>query len=391
MGVHALASPPATRSKQGTASMEPMALAPLEGFRVGITADRRREELADLLQRRGATTIVGPTLETRLLPDDAALEAATRDLIAHPPDVVVATTGVGVRSWFEAAQAWGLADALRTACESAHVAARGPKAVAAVQVAGLPVGATAKSERLTEIAAMVRRRGVRGLRVAVQLHGEDDLPLVDDLRDGGAEVVPLPVYRWGFPADREPARRLVGAVADRTVDAVTFTSAPAVRNLFTIADETSVAAEFRAAFASDVVAACVGPVCADSARAAGIPEPVYPRTGRLGLLVRTVCETLQGRTLTRTIGTLEVACQGNVVAVGPDVSVALSPRERALFRVLCDRPGLVVARAQLLREVWGSAGPDLHSVDVAVTRLRRRLAPTGLRVVAVRGRGYRLE
>lgn len=368
-----------------------MALAPLAGFRVGITADRRRDELADLLHRRGATTIVGPTLETRFLPDDAGLEAATRDLIAYPPDIVLANTGVGIRAWFEAAQAWGVVDDLRTACEGAHLVARGPKAVAAVQVAGLPLGAAAKSERLDEVAAIILSLSVRDARVAVQLHGEDDLPFLDELRNAGAQVIPLPVYRWGLPADPTPARHLIGAVVGRTVDAVTFTSAPAVRNLFIIAEEVGATPDLHAAFASGVVAACVGPVCADAARAAGIPDPVAPGIGRLGLLVRIVCETLREQTVTRTVGTTEIVRQGSVVAVGTTVSVALSPRERALFTVLSDRPGSVVARAQLLNDVWGSDAADVHLVDVAVTRLRRRLAPTGLRVVAVRGRGYRLE
>lgn len=369
-----------------------MALASLEGFRVGVTADRRRGELADLLLRRGATTLVGPVLATRFLPDDAHLEALTRDLLARPPDIVVANTGVGIRAWFEAAQVWGVVDELRSACLRAHVVARGPKAVSALRVAGVEVGAEAQTERLDEVAEILRERDLRGARVVVQLHGADDLPLVGELSHAGADVVALPVYQWGLPRDLEPARRLITAIAQRTVDAVTFTSAPAVRNLFALADEQGVGAGVRAAVRADVVVACVGPVCAEAARAERVPRPVAPATGRLGLLVRVLADTLSERSLTLRVGGNDVVVQGAAVSVtGMEGTAVLPPRELAVFRLLSSRPGAVVGKARVLREVWGPDAEDPHVADVTVARLRRRLSPVGLRVVAVRGRGFRLE
>jgi DNA-binding response OmpR family regulator len=73
----------------------------------------------------------------------------------------------------------------------------------------------------------------------------------------------------------------------------------------------------------------------------------------------------------------------------PEGVVRLSDRERAVLRILARRPGTVSGRATLLREIWGDGDP--HLVDVTMARLRRRLAPTGLRLVTVPRRGYRLE
>src|SRR5437879_2046092 len=42
----------------------------LAGRAIGITADRRWEEQADLFRRRGATIVHGPTMTTRLLHED---------------------------------------------------------------------------------------------------------------------------------------------------------------------------------------------------------------------------------------------------------------------------------------------------------------------------------
>ncbi|MBX6357877.1 MAG: hypothetical protein IRZ05_18735, partial [Micromonosporaceae bacterium] len=50
----------------------------LAGFTVGVTADRRRDELAVLLERRGARVVIAPALRIVPLADDAELRAATR-------------------------------------------------------------------------------------------------------------------------------------------------------------------------------------------------------------------------------------------------------------------------------------------------------------------------
>ena len=69
--------------------------------------------------------------------------------------------------------------------------------------------------------------------------------------DLGATVVAVPVYRWSLPDDIDPAARLIRAVIDGRVDAVTFTARPAIENLFLIADELDLADSLRAAL-SDV-------------------------------------------------------------------------------------------------------------------------------------------
>jgi DNA-binding response OmpR family regulator len=73
--------------------------------------------------------------------------------------------------------------------------------------------------------------------------------------------------------------------------------------------------------------------------------------------------------------------------------VDLTPREMALLAALLARPGEVVAKADLLRRVWGDdfAG-DANVVEVYVGYLRRKLdTPFGRRSLqTVRGAGYRV-
>ena len=67
--------------------------------------------------------------------------------------------------------------------------------------------------------------------MAVQLHGEPQEEFCGALAAAGAEVIEVPVYRWAPPTDPTPLQRLIDLITNRLVDAVTFTSAPAVISL----------------------------------------------------------------------------------------------------------------------------------------------------------------
>jgi uroporphyrinogen-III synthase len=368
-----------------------MTAGPLDGFVVGVTADRRASEQAELLRRRGAEVVLGPSIETAYLANDDTLRAATVELIDMPPDYVAATTGIGIRAWFEAAQVWGLGHALLDALAGTRIVARGPKAAAAVQAAGLAVWASAANEQMDQLLRHLLAEPIAGARVAVQLYGMPAPEVIDALAGAGATVVEVPVYQWRTPDDPAPALRLAQAAIDGRLHAITFTAAPAVTNLFGLAAEAGVAGTLLDAFNHEgLVAACVGPVCARGATDAGIVAPLVPDVGRLGLMVRSLSERLASDRRTVPMAGVDVILQGLVAMVGDD-RVRLNSRERALLDALATRPGSVVSRPALVREMWRSTGADPHAVEVAVARLRPRLGAAGAALVAVPGRGYRLE
>lgn len=368
-----------------------MTVGPLEGFVVGVTADRRSAEQRELLERRGATVLHGPTIQTLYLASDADLRRATETVIAERPDYLLATTGIGVRAWFDTASAWGAGDALLDALQAGRAVARGPKAAAALQTAGVAVWASSPTEQLPALMDILLAEDLRDRTVAIQEDGVPRPELAARLTAAGARVILVPVYRWRVPEDWAPARRLVEGVVDGSVHAVTFTSAPAVHNLFAIAAEAGAGDALRRAFAGDVVAACIGPVCAEGARAEGIPAPLAPDVGRLGLMVRVLSDHFESRSRTYRRGGAEMVVKGSLVLVG-GTRTHLSRTERSLFEALAAAPaGAVVSRAALLEDCWGSADTDPHRLEVTIGRLRHRLGPFGDAVAAVRGRGYRLD
>jgi len=269
---------------------------PLAGRTVGITADRRWREQADLFSKRGAAILHGPTMRTIDLSRDEGLRRVTEELVAAPPDYSVVTTGMGFRMWLAAAGEWGLDRTLLAALAGGTVIARGAKSASAATGAGLDVAWRAPRETLEEIVEHLSAHdGIERASVAVQLFDLAGHPALDALRARAGTLVEIPVYRWRLPDDPGPAHRLIEATVARRLDAVTFTSQPAVHHLFRLAEGTGSADALRTAFATDVLPACIGPVCALAAREEGIERLVHPDPPRLPVMVRQVTELLSGR------------------------------------------------------------------------------------------------
>ncbi len=373
-----------------TTSATPIAAAdvpPLAGFTVGVTAARRAEELGAMLERRGAAVLQGPAIRIVPVSDDTDLAEATRGLIARPPDVTVATTGIGFRGWVEAADGWGIGEDLLAALGAGTLIARGPKARGAIRASGLQDAWSPPSESSAEVLDHLLDRGVEGLRIAVQLHGEPLPDVVEALTLAGAEVVQLPVYRWLPPADIGPLDRLTDAVLAGCVDALAFTSAPAAASLLARSAERGVRDELVAALRAPVLAMCVGPVTAAPLEAVDVPT-TQPQRARLGAMVRRLEAELPARTRRVPVAGRVLELRGHAVLVDGRLRT-VPPAGMALLRALARRPGRVMARAELLGALPGGSG-DEHAVETAMARLRTALGDPKL-VQTVVKRGYRLS
>lgn len=355
----------------------------LAGFTVGVTADRRQDDLATLLEHRGARVVIAPALRVVPLTDDTELRAATRNCLKNPPNVIIANTGIGMRGWLEAAEGWGVAEPLKAALAKAYLVTRGPRARGTVRADDAQDQWSPLSESWDEVLDHLKARGLTGQVIAMQLHGEEQPEFTAALRAEGATVIQVPVYRWAPPADPAPLHRLVDLVTGRLVDAVTFTSAPAVSALLRAAGPSGNA--LLEALRTDVLAACVGPVTAAPLRSLEVPV-VAPKRARLGALVRTIVDELPSRATTLRVGNHELTLRGHATLVDGELR-PLAPAPMAVLRALASTPGRVLSRAALLRTL--PRGADEHAVEMAVARLRAGLGAPGF-VQTVVKRGYRL-
>jgi DNA-binding response OmpR family regulator len=104
-------------------------------------------------------------------------------------------------------------------------------------------------------------------------------------------------------------------------------------------------------------------------------------------------DTASERAAGKTTGNSKSGGGGNTAPTSV-TSVHLSQREFELCRLFMANPGQTLTKANLLARIWGlDTDADENSVEAYVSFLRKKLSylTSDLRIVTVRGMGYRLE
>lgn len=251
---------------------------PLQGRTIALAEGRQIEELAQMLEKEGATALRYPLLSILDPPDDAPVVAWLTSLIAGEFAWVVLLTGEGVRRFMACADRHGLRESVLTAMGRANTVTRGPKPVRALKELGLTPTLVAAAPTTQGVIAALGNVPLRGLTVGVQLYREDNPPLTDFLAQAGATEKPVLPYVYAPASDTQRVAELIQRLVGGAVDALVFTSAPQVDRLFDVAAERNEAALLRLGLDRTQVAA-VGPIVADNLRRRGIRVAICPEQG----------------------------------------------------------------------------------------------------------------
>ena len=262
------------------------------GLRVCSFESRRRDEMAGLLQRCGARPTVAPSMrEVPLEQNEPALQFIER-LLAGGIDVVIFLTGVGARALLDVAATRFERAAVLSALDRCTVVVRGPKPVAVLREWGTRIDYRAPEPNTwRELLGLLdaERVDLQGQVVAVQEYGRPNPELYAELAVRGAEVLPVPVYRWALPDDTSPLEQAVRRTLDGEFDVLMFTSAQQMEHVLEIAQRLGVEREWLQA-ARGCVIASIGPTCSEALRDAGLPADLEPSHPKMGQLVKEACE-----------------------------------------------------------------------------------------------------
>jgi uroporphyrinogen-III synthase len=213
-------------------------------------------------------------------------------LQSHPAKIAIFQTGVGTHALFNATDALGITADLLGQLAQITVVARGPKPTGALRSRGVRIDLSAEDPFTTaEVMQALQTVELAGKRVIVQRYGVTNVELEQALRERGAQVIEIPTYRWALPQDTRPLVALMEALEQGTVDAVMFTNAAQVHNLFSIAEQQQRMDELKAALDRTLVAS-IGPVCSDALRKFGVQIGLEPHPPKLGPLVSALEQAL---------------------------------------------------------------------------------------------------
>ena len=220
-------------------------------------------EFVDLLTGSGADVLACPTIEIGPPASWAPLDAAIGRVDRF--SWIVFTSVNGVRVFFERLRTLGRD--VRS-LHRARIAAVGSRTAAALADRGVLVDVVPREFRGEAVAQAMREVGVAGSRVLLPRAAEAREVLPRMLVEAGAEVEEVASYRTiPLQVDADVVRR---ALVEKRVDLVTFTSSSTVRSFLALLGEEVTA------LLQDVPIGCIGPITADTARAAGLDVKLQP-------------------------------------------------------------------------------------------------------------------
>ncbi|MFQ5801847.1 MAG: uroporphyrinogen-III synthase [Candidatus Methylomirabilales bacterium] len=261
-----------------------MSQKPFIGRRIVVTRAREQQgDFTELLEGYGAEVIECPTIALLPPKDWGALDQVLDRIGSY--HWVIFTSANGVRFFLGRLREKGRD--LRV-LHDIQVATIGPATAAALREAGIQSDLVPGEYRAEAILEALHR-DLRGVRFLIPRAAEAREVLPAGLRERGADVEVVPVYRTVPVADR--ADTVLDLLRAGQVDAVTFTSSSTVVNFAEMFP-----GEDLAALLKGVTIACIGPITAETAGGYGLAADVVPSAFTIPSLAEALVTHLAHRT-----------------------------------------------------------------------------------------------
>jgi uroporphyrinogen-III synthase len=259
----------------------------LTGLRVVSFESRRSAEVAELIRNHGGAPIPAPSMREIPLADQHEALAFGEALFAGGHDILILLTGVGARLLITTLATRRPKEEVVAALGRLALVCRGPKPVAALKEVGLaPTLVVPEPNTWRDLlSALDGKLPVAGKRVAVQEYGARNEELLAGLRQRGAHVTTVPVYGWALPEDTAPLRGAIQRIVAGEVEAVLFSSATQIDNVFHLAGDMGSADALRAALRQKTVVGSIGPITTAALQHHGVEPDLQPEHPKIGHLV----------------------------------------------------------------------------------------------------------
>jgi len=277
-----------------------MATIGFNGLTVAAFESRMAVEIARLIERQGGKPLVTPALREIPLDDNSAALKFGVKLTTGRVDLLILLTGVGTTALFDLLKTRYPWSSIVAALKQTALVARGPKPVAALKALGLQPTLTVPEPNtwVDLISTLDEYRPVTGLLVAVQEYGVSNPELLNALKQRGAEVFPVPIYRWALPEDLGPLRQALDSIIAGKVSVLLITNAAQIDHVMQVLEKDGKVKPFRTALKKMIVAS-IGPTASERLRHYEWPIDLEPSHPKMGTLVKETSEkadaTLYGK------------------------------------------------------------------------------------------------
>jgi uroporphyrinogen III methyltransferase/synthase len=248
---------------------------PLFGKRILVTRARHQASaLSRLLYERGAQPVELPAIDIQPAPDKKELDQAIRELDRY--QWLAFTSVNGVVEFFKRLHSLKLDT---RALKGIKIGAIGPATAKALEARGIVPDYLPEVYTSQGFVAGLKVRGISGERFLLPRADIADKELTRGLRDLGAEVREVTVYRT-VPATGALAKAREMLVSGR-IDVITFTSSSTVSNLMAIFRDEQ-------ALPDSIKIACIGPKTVGTVQEAGLKVDITAREHTIPDLVAAI-------------------------------------------------------------------------------------------------------
>ena len=255
----------------------PVTLPALSGKRIAIPESRQLWLLSEMIRKRGASVMAVPLVAIYDAPDPTPVLAWLHAFTKHPPDILILLTGEGLRRLNKLAKKHDMTEAFIHALASVFKVSRGPKLSQALRELGLEQDLDASTPTSEGIIDSLENRQLEGLRVAVQLYGQEpNTRLISYLMGRGAQLSTVAPYIYADEVEDEKVKGLINEMAAGNLDLIAFTSNSQVKRLYQVATNAGMQEALAAGLQQTAIAA-VGPVVAEALRERGLSVDVMPQ------------------------------------------------------------------------------------------------------------------
>src|SRR5690606_29074133 len=170
-------------------------------------------------------------------------------LFAGRFDLVIFMTGVGARGLLEVLETRYPREQFFEALARCEIIVRDPKPASVLREWKVPFQhQVPEPNTWRELLTLLDEKSpVAGRSVAIQEYGKPNEELYAALRERGAEVHPVQVYRWALPEETGPLEEAIRSTIAGDFDVLLFTSANQLTNVLDVAERLGCRDEWLAA------------------------------------------------------------------------------------------------------------------------------------------------
>jgi uroporphyrinogen-III synthase len=281
----------------------------LRGITVAVTSSRRAPELADIVRKFGGIPYIAPTIGIK---NNSQLNSECNQFIETISNermhFFIFMTGVGVFNLFQNLQKLHKLNTVIEKLRDTIVIARSNKPKMELRKFGIKTNFVPNINTIDGILNLLKRFDIKNKYIGILWHGDSSSSFKKKLASLGANVFDFTSYSYSdgleqtnatmlkemgydyVAPNEEKIKILIEDIMKGTVDSITFTSPPAVKEFFEFAKRNNKINSLKEMLNSNVLVVSVGPSTSKMLARFHVLADIVPTTYRMGPMIKELAD-----------------------------------------------------------------------------------------------------